>query len=75
MLLRDQKDAVLTVREVARILNIHENTVRRWGAQGILKEYRIGPRRDRRFLYEDVAHLLKIIDNNRIKDNHNLLSR
>lgn len=50
--------AVLTVRQVARLLNIHINTVRRWSNQGILKAYRIGPRGDRRFKREDIAILL-----------------
>ena len=62
MLLHDPKGDVLTVREVARLLNIHENTVRRWGARGIIREYRVGPRGDRRFKYDDVARLLKHID-------------
>ena len=65
MLLHDLIGEVLTVREVARLLNIHENTVRRWGARGIIQEYRIGPRGDRRFKYDDVSRLLKHIDDNR----------
>jgi excisionase family DNA binding protein len=51
-------DDLLTVREVARLLNIHINTVRRWSNQGILKAYRIGPRGDRRFKREDINILL-----------------
>lgn len=70
MLFHDPGGEILTVREVAQLLNIHENTVGRWGIQGILREYRIGPRRDRRFKLEDVAILLKHIDENRKKDNH-----
>ena len=58
MLRYNPKGPVLTVREVARLLNVHENTVRRWGARGIIQEYRIGPRGDRRFKYDDVACLL-----------------
>ena len=49
---------MLSVHDVADILNIHINTVRRWGDSGIVKVYRIGPRRDRRFQLEDIAHLL-----------------
>jgi excisionase family DNA binding protein len=51
-------DDLLTVREVARLLNIHINTVRRWSNQGVLKAYRIGPRGDRRFKREDINILL-----------------
>jgi len=48
-------DPMLTTSEVARILNVHINTVRRWSNQGILKAYRLGFRGDRRFRREDVA--------------------
>ena len=54
----DQKSRMLTVREVGPILHIHSNTVRRWSDRGIIKAYRIGPRGDRRFKWEDVAVLL-----------------
>jgi len=47
-------DPMLTTSEVARILNLHINTVRRWSNQGILKAYRIGSRGDRRFKREDI---------------------
>ena len=46
---------MLPVREVARLLNIHSNTVRRWSDQGILKAYRVNHRGDRRFRYEDIV--------------------
>lgn len=49
---------MLTVREVAQLLHIHTNTVRRWSDQGILRAYRIAHRGDRRFRREDVAHFL-----------------
>jgi len=49
---------MLTVREVARLLNIHTNTVRRWGDKGILKAYRITSRGDRRFKRKDIDRLL-----------------
>ena len=47
-------DPMLTTSDVARILNVHINTVRRWSNQGILKSYRIGSRGDRRFRKEDI---------------------
>ena len=49
---------LLTVREVARILHIHENTVRRWSDKGMLKAYRIGNRGDRRFVNDDIVFFL-----------------
>ena len=49
---------MLTTSDVARILNIHINTVRRWSNQGRLKAYRIGSRGDRRFQQEDITSFL-----------------
>ena len=56
--------SMLTVREVARILNIHANTVRRWGDQGILRAYRITSRGDRRFKQKDVETFLDGLNSN-----------
>ena len=52
------KSRLLTPKEVAGLLYIHINTVRRWSDQGLLKSYRIGPRGDRRFEREDVLGFL-----------------
>jgi excisionase family DNA binding protein len=48
---------LLTTKQVAMLLHIHPNTVRRWSNKGILKSYRISKRGDRRFRKEDVAIL------------------
>jgi excisionase family DNA binding protein len=48
---------LLTTKQVAILLHIHPNTVRRWSNKGILKSYRISKRGDRRFRKEDVAIL------------------
>ena len=45
---------MLTSSELARLLNVHVNTIRRWTNRGVLKAYRIGPRRDRRFHHDDI---------------------
>ena len=39
-------EPMLTTSDVARLLNVHINTVRRWSNQGALKTYRIGARGD-----------------------------
>jgi excisionase family DNA binding protein len=49
---------MLTSNEVARLLNVHINTVRRWSNSGILRAYRIGTRGDRRFVRIDVLNFL-----------------
>ncbi len=54
----EMKDDMMTVREVARLLHVHPNTLRRWSSSGRIKAYRITPRGDRRFKREDVAKLL-----------------
>jgi len=46
---------MLTTGEVARLLNVHDSTVRRWNDRGIIKAYRIGPRGQRRFRRDDIT--------------------
>jgi excisionase family DNA binding protein len=50
---------LLTVSEVADMLSIHPNTIRRWEAGGLIQAWRVGPRRDRRFRRSEVLHLLQ----------------
>jgi len=54
----NRKNDMLTTAGVARLLNVHINTVRRWSNRGILSAYRIGPRGDRRFKREEVDSFL-----------------
>jgi excisionase family DNA binding protein len=54
-----RKEKLLTTSRVAEILHIHENTVRRWSDSGLLKTYRIGTRRDRRFKRNDIENFLR----------------
>ena len=54
-----ENNELMTVGQVARLLYIHPNTVRRWSNKGILKSYRISKRGDRRFKKEDVALLFE----------------
>ena len=49
---------MLRIGEASRLLNVHKNTLIRWGDQGVVKAYRIGPRGDRRFEQEDIENLL-----------------
>ncbi|MCJ7576192.1 MAG: helix-turn-helix domain-containing protein [Dehalococcoidia bacterium] len=49
---------MLTVREVARLLHVHHNTLRRWSNQGIIRAYRITARGDRRFRRDEIVRFL-----------------
>ena len=51
-------DIMLMPGEVARMLGVHVNTVRRWANRGILEAYSIGPRGDRRFRQRDIENFL-----------------
>ncbi len=51
---------MLTVRNVAEILNVHPDTVRRWANSGALQGYRVGTRGDHRFLRGDVDRYLDL---------------
>lgn len=53
---------MLTVKDVARLLNVHVNTVRRWSDSRIIKSYRITRRGDRRFRREDISNFLSSYD-------------
>ena len=58
----NQMGPMLTVREVARLLHVHSNTVRRWSDRGLIKAYRITRRGDRRFRRGDVARFIAEMD-------------
>ena len=57
---------MLTAQELAQLLNVHINTVRRWSNDGKIKVYRIGSRGDRRFKHEDVISFLAESGNQRV---------
>jgi excisionase family DNA binding protein len=58
MLQDNEVKPMLAVKDVARLLHIHVNTVRRWSDHGIIRSYRITRRGDRRFRQEDIARFL-----------------
>ena len=51
-------EKMLTTGEVAKLLNVHINTIRRWSNQGLIKSYRICSRGDRRFAEVDILRYL-----------------
>jgi len=71
----DEIAPMLTVREVARLLHIHSNTVRRWSDRGIIRAYRITHRGDRRFRLEDIASFLAELNANNGNEKEASLAR
>ncbi|MGB6874105.1 MAG: helix-turn-helix domain-containing protein [Dehalococcoidia bacterium] len=61
----EQMDDMLTVREAARLLHVHPNTLRRWTNEGRIRAYRISPRGDRRFKREEIARFLAELNTHR----------
>ena len=49
---------MLTVTEVAHLLGVHMNSVRRWADIGLLPCYRLGLRGDRRFRPDEISSFL-----------------
>jgi excisionase family DNA binding protein len=50
----NKQESMLTVSEVAKLLHVHPNTLRRWVDEGKIMAYRITRRGDLRFEPSDV---------------------
>jgi excisionase family DNA binding protein len=57
-MLDHEDDRLLTITEVATLLHVHPNTLRRWSEEGRIISYRINSRGDRRFRLDDVRCFL-----------------
>ena len=58
MIRNDNIGPMLNVKEVAHLLHVHHNTIRRWSDQVFIDVYRINRRGDRMFRQEDIARFL-----------------
>ena len=56
-------DRMLTVDEVAHLLQVHPSTVRRWEKQGQLKSYRFGSKGIIRFKRGEVSDFINLAAN------------
>jgi excisionase family DNA binding protein len=54
----ERMDKMLTPREVAELLHVHPNTLKRWSDKGRIATYRINPRGDRRYRLQDIDYFL-----------------
>lgn len=49
MTLGQDLQELLTIKEAAKLINVHPNTLRNWEKEGKIQAVRIGTRRDRRY--------------------------
>ena len=62
MAIREKTGDTLSPRDVARLLHLHINTIRRWSDSGIIKSKRAGIRGDRVYSWEDIAHFVEKLE-------------
>ena len=56
---KDELPKLLTIKQASEILNVHVETLRRWGKIGKLKAIRVNKRGDRRYDPKDIEAILK----------------
>lgn len=59
---RLRKEELLTTTQVARLLNVHPNTVRKWAKKGLMRPYRLGTRGDARFSGDEIRRFIEVDD-------------
>ncbi|MCL2869302.1 helix-turn-helix domain-containing protein [Candidatus Saccharibacteria bacterium] len=58
----DNLPEYLTMTEVSKLLNVHQNTLRNWDASGELKAVRMGVKRIRRYKKADILAFIKLLE-------------
>ena len=54
----NKNNNLLKIHEVAKLLSVHPNTLRKWDKKGILVAIRFGDRKDRRYRKEDITRFV-----------------
>ncbi len=54
-----QRGELLTTAQVAQLLRVHPNTIRKWANSGMLRAYRLGTRGDARFSGEEIRRFIE----------------
>ena len=60
MTLTSEISELLTIKEAAKLINVHPNTLRNWEREGKIQAVRIGSRRDRRYPKQTIWELCQI---------------
>lgn len=55
----EEKKELLTIREVADLFGVHQQTLRRWDEQGKLRAIRVGEFGHRKYRRADIEKLIK----------------
>lgn len=53
-----QESKLITIREAAEMLGVHQETLRRWDNEGKLKAVRVGERGHRRYRISDLKKIV-----------------
>ena len=69
MIIQNDSDKMLTVSEVAELLHVHPNTLRRWSDEGKIISYCITSRGDRRYRKSDIDNFLNQFNPFKDEDN------
>ena len=59
ILSEQRQEGELRVGEVAKRIGVHIRTIQKWDKLGLLRPYRVGPRRERRYLETDINQFLR----------------
>lgn len=55
-----KNEELLTIRQVAEIFGVHQQTLRRWDTEGKLQAVRVGKLGHRKYRKSDIDKMLKI---------------